>query len=225
MPAIVPCPSCEKKLKVPDDAEGKKIRCPHCKSLLLITEDGLDLADGVAAKPAARPSKKRAADDEDDDDRPARKKGRDDDDDEDDRPRGKKRAADDDEEPEDEDRPSRRRKKASFFAKIPKWGWYAGGGGIAAIILIIVLILVLSGGGGPSVATFEKVSNGMTPEEVKKIMGEPTTGALAGGNGGMTWNKPASGMPKETFSVFFVNGKVASKSHLNLDKLGKDFMK
>src|ERR1051326_3194878 len=105
MSAVVPCPSCEKKLKTPDGAEGKKIRCPNCKTVLLITEDGVELPEeavgAITSKPGARPAKKRPVeDDEDEDERPARSK--------------KRVAVDDDEdEPddEDEDRPSRRKKK------------------------------------------------------------------------------------------------------------------
>src|SRR5437764_919780 len=36
--AIHPCPSCDKKMRTPDDAEGKKLRCPHCQSMLVVAE-------------------------------------------------------------------------------------------------------------------------------------------------------------------------------------------
>jgi hypothetical protein len=34
---IIPCPTCDKKLRVPDDAAGKRIQCPSCKMITTIT--------------------------------------------------------------------------------------------------------------------------------------------------------------------------------------------
>ena len=69
MPTISACPSCDKKLKTPDDAEGKKIRCPTCKTMLVITEDGLDIyKNGVqtsSRKGSTGPVRSRRDDDED----------------------------------------------------------------------------------------------------------------------------------------------------------------
>jgi LSD1 subclass zinc finger protein len=224
MPAIHPCPSCEKKLKIPDGAEGKKIRCPHCKTLLLISEDGLELAEGApaaaAAKPAAKPAKKRPVEDDEDDDRPAKKRGRDDDEeeDEDDRPRSKKKAPardNDEDEPaddDDDDRPSRRKKKGgpSFFSKIPKWGWYAGGGGVAAILILIILFVFVLGG-----SDFGKIKDGMTEDEVTKILGKPnlsmsSNGKLVAGR----WLKPDPLKPKEAIDISFEGGKVKKKERV-----------
>src|SRR5262245_33432265 len=220
MPAIVPCPSCEKKLKVPDGAEGKKIRCPHCKTLLLISTDGLDLAEGVTA---AKPAKRRPAE-EDEDDRPVRRRGRDDDD-EDDRPRARRRDDDDDE----DDRP-RRRKKGGFFSRIPKWGWYAGGGGIAALVLILVLVLVLGGGG----SKLDKVKEGMTEKEVTDLLGEPTTGDAKMLGFVMYYHPPIAKKDnmdvkkmsdfKEVLKVYYKDGKVSKVKKLTKSQIEKNPM-
>src|SRR6478752_6330468 len=36
MPRVFRCPGCGKKLKVPDELAGKKVRCPNCKVALTI---------------------------------------------------------------------------------------------------------------------------------------------------------------------------------------------
>src|SRR6266511_1886638 len=41
MPVTV-CPGCEKKLRMPDAAEGKRFRCPACGVPLVLTEDGAE---------------------------------------------------------------------------------------------------------------------------------------------------------------------------------------
>ncbi len=152
MPEVIPCPGCDKNIKVPDGLEGKKLRCPGCQSILLVTANGLKLAkkeavtapSGKSSKPAP---KKSAPRDEDEDDRDDR-----DEDDEDDAPRRK---------------PGKRGRSGRG---IPMWVWFAGGGGLAAVLLIVVLIIVLSGGGNK----FDKIKEGMTEKEVTDILGKPT---------------------------------------------------
>lgn len=73
MPSIHPCPSCDKKIRVPDDAEGKKIRCPSCQAVVLITEDGLEAVKSTGVKSGA-PARKRAVEDDDDDDAPRKRR-------------------------------------------------------------------------------------------------------------------------------------------------------
>lgn len=36
MPITVACPSCRKALKAPDNAAGRKVKCPGCGSVLII---------------------------------------------------------------------------------------------------------------------------------------------------------------------------------------------
>jgi hypothetical protein len=71
MPLIVACPSCGKKLKVPDNLVGKPVRCADCA--------GTFTAEAPAAPlPSSRPSASapRDRDDDIDDDRPARSRRR-----------------------------------------------------------------------------------------------------------------------------------------------------
>ncbi|HXG12973.1 MAG TPA: zinc-ribbon domain-containing protein [Gemmataceae bacterium] len=48
MPTIVDCPSCERKLRVPDDMLGKKVKCPKCGTTFTARGDdgGRPVADG-----------------------------------------------------------------------------------------------------------------------------------------------------------------------------------
>jgi LSD1 subclass zinc finger protein len=197
MPAVHSCPSCDKSLKLPDGAEAKKMKCPGCQSVLLITEDGLELASKQAVQSApaksarkappppddeeeeeeerpAKAKKRRPVDEDDEDeDEPRSKKRRAEEDDEDE-PRPKKRRADEDEEDEDEDdRPRKKKKKRKKSGGgIPAWVWIAGGGGAAALALVLVLVLFVFGGGG-NVANLDKVKVGMTEKEVYDLVGKP----------------------------------------------------
>jgi predicted Zn finger-like uncharacterized protein len=47
MPEFVTCPDCRRKLRVPDDMLGKKVKCPDCKGTFLAA------AGGITADPAA----------------------------------------------------------------------------------------------------------------------------------------------------------------------------
>src|SRR4051812_37127812 len=67
MPQSALCPDCDRTMKVPDDAEGKKIRCPGCRAILLVAEDGLRAGAAKSARKATR---------EDDEEEPARSKRR-----------------------------------------------------------------------------------------------------------------------------------------------------
>jgi len=49
----ITCPECEKKLKVGDDLEGKKVRCPACKALIPVRKS--PTIDKRIAGDAARP--------------------------------------------------------------------------------------------------------------------------------------------------------------------------
>jgi DNA-directed RNA polymerase subunit RPC12/RpoP len=72
----VTCPECEKAMKAPADAQGKKVRCKACGHTFVIKGGKKDkpAADkppgkAAAAKPAPKPApKKGAADDDDEDD-------------------------------------------------------------------------------------------------------------------------------------------------------------
>lgn len=101
MPISITCSGCDKKLKVPETAMGKKIRCPACKNVIDVPDEDEDIVEPdeeVAVTKAVPPPipRKAAWDDE---------------------PRSKKkRRADDDEyekeeEDEDDEEEERRRRK------------------------------------------------------------------------------------------------------------------
>lgn len=211
--AIFPCPQCDKKMKAPDDAEGKKLRCPHCETMLVIGEDGLEVFE--RATTTSRSSRLR--DDEDEDDLPIRKRRRDDEDDEDEDDRPRKRRRDDEEDEDEEDRP-RKKKKRRRSGGIPAWVWIAAGGGLAAAAGLILLFVFVVGG-----SKFGKVKEGMSEQEVRDLLGPPfrdTPGDPAfGGPKIAMWTHPPLGQGeqfdptktskvKEILVVFFENGKV-----------------
>lgn len=70
MPATIPCPECDARLKVPDGAAGRRIRCPRCGTTLTVP--------GTNSISAAAPKRSPPGDDDEDDtapeDRPQRRK-------------------------------------------------------------------------------------------------------------------------------------------------------
>jgi predicted Zn finger-like uncharacterized protein len=124
MPQIITCPDCERKLRVPDNLLGKKVRCPSCSVLFkaaagdIGAEDPTEEPDAepsVRRRPAVRDeryadsprSRRRHIDEEEEeDDRPPRRRRIDEKKEEDDRPPRRRRI---DEEEEEEERPRRRR--------------------------------------------------------------------------------------------------------------------
>ena len=99
MATNVDCPSCDQKLRVPDDLLGKKVKCPACKTMFKATASGLKETaqpppvdeqeeapsknlTGVSASERSNPPSKRSApsrdeeDEDEDDDRPRRRSGR-----------------------------------------------------------------------------------------------------------------------------------------------------
>ncbi len=101
MPITVACSSCNRKLRVPDDLLGKRVKCPTCGNTFEATaEDEAPpepppepVEEGSSARSksgsrrgeAVTSSRARRDDDYEDDDQPRSRRGRDDDDYEDDR--------------------------------------------------------------------------------------------------------------------------------------------
>jgi len=208
MPTISACPNCDKKLKTPDGAEGRKLRCPGCQAALVITEDGLAPAEG-----AVKARKGRAASRDDDY--------------EDEAPRRSRRRSDDDEDDYEDEAPRRRSRKRSGGG-IPMWVWLTGGGVLAAGLIILLLVLLLGGGN-----KFGKIKEGMTSKEVTDILGEPTTGdAKTIG----VWYYPALkkddmmnlekvAKTKEIMTIGFKDGKVKDIKRIKADDIKKGLMK
>lgn len=134
---LVQCPSCSKKLNVPDSAAGKKAKCPGCAKLFEVvaaTAVAPAAPKSPPVRPAAeddvRPRKRPAPADEEDEEveeeeRPRGKRPQVDDD-EDDAPRARGRNQDDedlDELEEVEDRPARRERGGNprVLAGIVSW--------------------------------------------------------------------------------------------------------
>jgi hypothetical protein len=98
MPQIITCPDCGRKLRVPDELVGKKVKCPDCK---------VKFTGGITTKPNGQPAKTAPARAKDDDEQRVataplgKKAGRAKDDDDDDRPSSRSR---------DDERPARKRK-------------------------------------------------------------------------------------------------------------------
>lgn len=151
MPFRVSCPECDRALQVPDDADGKTVRCPACQATFPAAPPKappppprLDIA-GRAGPPRERPRL-------DPDDRPRRDRY----DDEDDRPR---RDRDDDDRPRRRDRDDeydrpRRRRKAGGGAAV---GLILGGVGLLVVVGLIVggIFLVRAIGRAGSIAATE----------------------------------------------------------------------
>lgn len=161
MSTVSTCPSCDKKLRLSDDADGRKLRCPGCGTLLAFTEAGL-----VPFKEEVKPRKERSGERDNEDERPRRQRRRDEEDDEVDRPR----------------RRGRKRQGG-----IPVWVWVVSGSALGIGIIGLVLILVLGGGGQSS--QYAKIQKGMTEQQVLDLLGESTQthGDLSGGNKSRMW--------------------------------------
>ncbi len=119
MPLVVPCTACPAKLRVPESAAGKQIRCPKCEAVVDVPVPGAaEEVPVVDAKVAPVRPKPVVADDDDEEV-----------DTEDARPRRKKRDRAAEDEP-----PPRRRKKRKAANR--------GSGGGVVLTVIVGLLLV-----------------------------------------------------------------------------------
>ncbi len=55
MPVIANCQECKAKLKFPDTAVGKKVRCPKCKGEIAVSKDAKPVNEGITAKESSKP--------------------------------------------------------------------------------------------------------------------------------------------------------------------------
>ena len=87
----------------------------------------------------------------------------------------------------------------------------------ALIVVILVSFVVAACGSKVNQANFDKITTGMTEEEVKKILGPPTetsSMSIAGFSGTSSKWEGKSG----TIVIQFFNGKVQIKEFSNLAK-------
>ena len=75
MPLVVECPSCGRKLSVPDELAGKQVRCADCAGTFVAEKPRASAPPPMPA-PGPAPSRRSRDDDDDDDDRPSRRKRR-----------------------------------------------------------------------------------------------------------------------------------------------------
>jgi hypothetical protein len=162
MPQFISCPDCQRKLRVPDNLMGKKVRCPTCSVMFKAiavgaddpAEDRIQEPDEVPASrrraPATdervsqRPRLGARSDDRDEEERPRRRR---DEEDDEDRPRSRRDR--DDEDDYDDRGPSRSDQKAGWnkvriginLVMIGTWVWLAGAalGGLGGILAIVIL--------------------------------------------------------------------------------------
>jgi hypothetical protein len=128
------CPGCRSPYSLPDNLEGKKVRCKKCERTFVVggvaaveaaddwedaDEEGEE--DRVRQSPRADGSSARRRDEDDEDDFP---------------PRRRRRHDDDEEEDEDRPRPRRRRKKSGN----PATAWIIGGVGAGALLLVAFVV-------------------------------------------------------------------------------------
>src|SRR6266851_4295818 len=75
MPLVVECPSCGKKLKVPDNLIGKQVRCADCAGTFT-AENRSAAPPPPPSVPVPRDRNRNDFDDDDDDRRPSRRRSR-----------------------------------------------------------------------------------------------------------------------------------------------------
>jgi len=190
MPNIAVCPDCDRELKIPQGAEGRKIRCPSCKTTLLVSDGELSLVGDKGIDVRAGRLERRSRPDDDEDDAPIRRS----------------RHSDPDDEGDEYDRPGKRRKRSG--RGIPLWAWLTGGGVLVVAVLSLVLVLLLNKGVG-----YEKVQTGMKEEEVIGILGKPTDSVTLGKRKVLSWQKSS-----ERITVVLVEGKVSEKTMVDLNE-------
>src|SRR5947209_20250282 len=101
MTILVRCPTCTSKLRVPEHAQGKRIKCPKCTCTFTARSEEDAPAkqeEGVTERPAVAARRRASAEEVTEKPAPVRRKGRADED-EDEAPPSGKRPRDEDDEP------------------------------------------------------------------------------------------------------------------------------
>jgi hypothetical protein len=217
----VTCPICLATLKTKTPVpEGSRVRCPKCKGSFTAEaephpeEHEPQLAPEPTPEPTQEPMPSAVEQADEDvmevveaeaEEAPPRRTTRGRREDEDDQPRGRVRDED-----EEGDRPQTRKASKGISA----WVWLVSGG--AALVLLCgccgiagVVGISLMGGSGPVTATnYQLLKKGMSPAEVRAILGPPTT--TSPGFGGLQVESWQNGT--DIITVNFQNGKAVSRS-------------
>lgn len=110
MPTLVSCPSCHRKLRVPDDLLGRQVECPSCECTFTAAGGEVRGEPPVGEEPA--PSRRPSPEEEYEEEAVARRRRSlhppEEDEDEPERRRGRPDDDEDDSDEDDEDRPRRR---------------------------------------------------------------------------------------------------------------------
>lgn len=165
MPEIISCPDCDRKLRVPEDLLGKKVKCPGCGITFTATAGGGKAApspaksspkpsrpsEGIEETPRASKRRSTPPPEEEEEERPRRRRREEDEEEDDDHPR---RGREEDEEQEgegdDERAPSTSArdawKKVRLGITLVITSIFVAIGG--AIVMQLVFYLILSSGAG-----------------------------------------------------------------------------
>lgn len=155
MPQIINCPDCDRKLRVPDELLGKKVRCPTCSVMFrAVAVGGQASVEDPVEEPDEEPAPRRTAAARDERYAASPRSGRrrvEDEDEEDVRPR-RRREVDEDDEDDDyysERRSSGRDRQAGWgkvriginLVMIGTWVWLAGAvlGGLGILLGVVLL--------------------------------------------------------------------------------------
>jgi predicted Zn finger-like uncharacterized protein len=152
MPELIQCPNCKRKLRVPDQLMGKKVKCPSCSTAFTAAavEEDLPTAPLIEEEKAPQPAPRRKPPPPPPEEqvreksstprrRPAAPPPADDDDaldddaEEEERPRRRRQPIDEDEGEEEEERPRRKRSARADWARVRN--------GITFVLIAICIVI------------------------------------------------------------------------------------
>lgn len=147
MPVLIACPSCTGKLRVPDDAAGKRIRCPKCSHQFqfALPHEAEEAEEAVQVAAHAHASTRRTVADEHvaDDEEPEELEEVT----EEEVPEAERSPMD---EPKKKKKKKKRRRQQLLAEReedreSPSWPWWALGGGGMAVSMLVFLCLGIFG--------------------------------------------------------------------------------
>ena len=134
MPISIVCGNCSAKMKAPDTAAGKRVKCPKCSTPILVpvAEDDFEIVDDEPRKPLKSAVKPVAVDDDDEvDDRPEKK--------------SRRRDHDDDDDDDEEERPRKKKNATAKKKGVPVWAFAIAGVAFVAVIGVVAALVLIGG--------------------------------------------------------------------------------